>query len=102
MRKLNLSKLNLEVLTDLEMFQARGTGTSKSSESSTPSVPTPSLCSCGCKYANKGGSSTSANGNANTKKVISDIDKKASDIIKKNAPTTSVPLPRDFDGGSIW
>ena len=55
MKKLNLSTLNSDRLTELELKEVRGGKMATNG------------CGCACKYANQGGSSTSGNGNANHK-----------------------------------
>lgn len=54
MRNIKLTKINDSVLTEQEMSNIRGGKTMATTN-----------CSCACRYANSGGSSTSANGNAN-------------------------------------
>lgn len=53
MKKIKLNDINLPNLKDNELSTIKGGQT------------TSRLCACACKYANSGGSSTNANGNAN-------------------------------------
>ncbi len=53
MKGLKLNQLSSFSLSDMEMVQVKGGQTTKGN------------CACACKYANNGGSSTNANGNAN-------------------------------------
>ncbi len=53
MKKMKLNQLNSFSLSEMEMGQVKGGQTVKGN------------CACACRYAQKGGSSTSGNGNAN-------------------------------------
>ncbi len=53
MKKLKLNNITLSNLNDYELDSVKGGQTLHQ------------FCACGCKYANKGGSSTNSNGNAN-------------------------------------
>ncbi len=58
MKKLKLNNINLSNLNDYELSTIKG------------GQLLDSFCACACKYAQKGGSSTVANGNANSARKL--------------------------------
>lgn len=60
MKNMKLTTINGSALTEQEMSNIRGGKTMVSTH-----------CSCACRYASSGGSSTSANGNANSARGLS-------------------------------
>ena len=71
MKKLKLNQLNSFSISDMEMGQVKGGQMTKGN------------CACACKYAQKGGSSTSGNGNANNKSGLHSPGMKPSEPIKR-------------------
>lgn len=77
MKRLKLNQLDSFSLSEMEMGQVKGGQTAKGN------------CACACKYAQKGGSSTNANGNANNAGGLSSRGMKPISVIDRCTTSTN-------------